>query len=554
MLVFVFLVSNVPTHLLRLPYHNSPTSPNDSVRGKLLLDVYYHYAHSGNNTVNADQKEVVDVAIKNLRKCHWATKLVEDPAFRDRSLLLPISLSALRTPWDSHRGMVEFEKPLLFPEVMFDDSMRKPHLTALLTPALDAVVSTLMPLDYVLTNSEENAWIRTEVQSTRTFMKPNMYIAHEVAVIHSPPTGGSELSESRGWANRLGVKLRFGECHWNLRTAVSCMVEIKESMQSAGRLHEAVGQIHAKVQCLLRDGEPGRSSYKYILCDASVLYLLEFSSTSLISLRQIKWSQAGSFAILLDFIRPTDEPIWLQTLRGALTHFKTKLVDIDAFLGHGAIGRVFHVQALDASFSAAIKVVASYHMPLLQHEILSLSQMRSDIKHSAALEEIVAEPRHDHLYTFTVAHHVIGGAALFGPVGATIYHHSIYENITANLLEEVFSLLVKLHRCGYTHGDPRLHNIIRLPTDPVGAGTRGGLNKPTIRNGTGPLMWIDFHQNCQTEPLLTELDATILLQSCFPSGNIADISELARRYALKVSDEPNQWLKDWVTSVKFNLD
>lgn len=98
-----------------------------------------------------------------------------------------------------------------------------------------------------------------------------------------------------------------------------------------------------KAQNLLRDSP--RPTRKVVRFDAQCVQLLVFTSSGLLSLQKFEWTAPGSFVVLLDFLHtpPTAEPDWLCVLRSACAHFRVTLAPTNAFLGHGATGRVFRV-------------------------------------------------------------------------------------------------------------------------------------------------------------------------------------------------------------------
>ena len=527
--------------LLRLEHPTGLVSPSASVQGQIAWE------GCTNQSSGASQAEVRR-ALDNLAECgQWGATICAAKDVKSHSLLST--------------------------RVVLTAKSQERELTALLTPAFAAVVQPLASEGYLLANSEDLGWIETLVPRKPTFQRPDLFVCHRAAFESDRPTAATSDSEA---AQRLqnaralipSHQLLFGRCKWTLRDALSCIIEVKLDLSTDGPLFEALGEILAKVQYLLR-GAVDRPSQKCILCDHQRLFLLVFSSTGLLSTRSLEWTEEGSFVVLLDFMRPSMEPRWLRTLRGACDHFKVRLpdaTDANTFLGQGATGRVFRVVCAAQSAasaasssaitgtSAAIKVVDNSghgeHIVSLQREVDVLQKLHEMSAAIPVLRRLLPEaPFGGKLY---VRPSEDGAAAMFTPVGTTVAHElaallldrgarsqtlqhrsRVADQVQALWLE-VLLALVTLHLCGCSHGDPRLPNLIRLVAPEsrgVASSTRGVEAGKHVLKAVPQdrLMWIDFRE-ADLFPLAH--DALFCMRSFFhpPSNFGPQLQVLASEY------------------------
>lgn len=163
------------------------------------------------------------------------------------------------------------------------------ELVKLLTPILMELVRRL-PLPKILVNSERFGWIRTETGVHRNFQKPDLFVCDQEAFVAHPAPKDTSFES----------KFLFGTCKWHLRDSVLCLIEVKRKIS----VHEAIGEIQPKAQNMLR-GNTTMTSVKCCLFDTCSVYLLEFSSDSLISSQHFLLTAGGAYRLISDFILPS---------------------------------------------------------------------------------------------------------------------------------------------------------------------------------------------------------------------------------------------------------
>jgi len=148
-----------------------------------------------------------------------------------------------------------------------------------------------------------------------------------------------------------------------------------------------------------------------------------------------------------------DECLPLRRIRAACDACGVDLAEEEAFLGAGAMGRVFAVTCRsDAQKRAALKIVTRDHEYVLQHEAQRLVA-------AEALDFVVNVVK-----SFTILPSNLGAAIVISPVGIPLDRESLLDD---GVIHRVVHLLQRLHSAGIVHGDPRLANIIVVNDDLV---------------------------------------------------------------------------------------
>ena len=390
---------------------------------------------------------------------------------------------------------------------------------ALITPVLSDVVARASP-GCILANSELIPWIRTAAEQTQFFQKPDLFACHRAAFVSGKrPFVNDRSAESTKLAEsfrRPSESFLFGSCAWPLRDAVLCIFEAKLAIER----NKDVGEIFPKVQNLLHGARAATA--KCCLFDMQKLYLLEFTATGLLSLHSFEWTAPGSRAALDAFVRPAVEPVWLRVLRGVCMGLKVEVPAADAYLGQGATGLAFRAkceeQPDDAAHYFALKITRdTSHISSLELEVLKLQEV---IAHSAPLPWL--QPRlpspPSALRLVLEESDRLGAGFMFGPVGKAVWSEQPRD---VRLWQEVLASLLLLHRAGLVHGDPRLPNLLRVPS-------------------RDQLVWIDFRESSahEDDPMAAfQLD----FQRCIASFYGVDAShsrmlELKQQYAKLLQD------------------
>jgi hypothetical protein len=166
-----------------------------------------------------------------------------------------------------------------------------------------------------------------------------------------------------------------------------------------------------------------------------------------------KWSLPGSVYYLKEFIAKCSS-INLNLLKDACLQFAVKLVN-QPYLGRGAIGRVYQVRYRDND--VALKIVTKEAVFFLYHE----HGFYESVKDLDCVASAVSKPVE-----------LLGGhgcAMMIEPVGRALY---LERPLSSHQVRSAVDVLCSLHKAGFTHGDPRVENLII---------TKGGLK------------WIDFN-------------------------------------------------------------
>ena len=400
-------------------------------------------------------------------------------------------------------------------------SYEEAELVALMTPTLLEIVRKLPDQQQLLINSESLKWIHTSSNREEYFQKPDLFICHRSAFVEgSEPAGAADAAQHAAdirATSTVGPKsYLFGRCVWQLREAVRCIIEAKRKKMT---VNKAIGECFNKAQNLLRDST--RTFHKVMLFDANDIYLLKIQLGRIESYNKFKWTDNGSFVVLLNFFHmsSSEEPKWLSVLRSACSHFEVTLHPTNAFLGQGATGRVFRVYKSDTSTKPyALKVVeaneSGEHVDLLFREVEQMTHL---------LKIPITDPVRRHLpqscselYIVCISEKVVlGAAAMFDPVGVALSDREVKRN--ESLWIEVCHALVALHAAGVRHGDPRLPNIVRVSsTNPRPGATSTRFSNTTTSPNT-ELIWIDFRTSHLNSPTTFEInfDCKLLLQSFF---------------------------------------
>ena len=214
---------------------------------------------------------------------------------------------------------------------------------ALVTPRLMEMVDSVSNHQKCVVNSELIAWIRTAVNMSEHYQKPDLFVCDKVAFIAGIPPSitTKSVASARVAASFRRAGFLFGSCAWQLRDSVLCIFEGKVKIT----LHEAIGEIFPKMQNLLNNSS--MAAQKCCLFDKDELYLLTFTSSGLFSSHRFRWTTPGSYQVLSDFICPPTlvEPTWLRTLRKLCSKFHVEpVMDGATFLGAGGTGKVFKVK------------------------------------------------------------------------------------------------------------------------------------------------------------------------------------------------------------------
>jgi len=228
-------------------------------------------------------------------------------------------------------------------------------------------------------------------------------------------------------------------------------------------------------------------------------------------IERIPWIAAGSKAAIKSHFEPVAEPKLLKALRALLSDFGVALDysrPAGAFLGAGAYGRVFAVK--DAGGAQQALKVCLYDgeeswAALLQHEHDSV------VAAAAAGAPVIA----------TASPLRLNKPAGYGGYVLREVGFPVEELKTLPDKKEAFAALAELHARGFTHGDARLPNLLRLSS-----------NK---------LVWVDFRGSLSAmsaEDIST--DASMLMSFCEnpPENAEARIEHYGEQMMSLIASEP----------------
>jgi len=338
-------------------------------------------------------------------------------------------------------------------------------MVALFTPTLMRVCLDANP-SFSLANSEKNKWIHTSSEMPVHFQAPDMHFSHIAALQpEKEPRGGKSKSAAvaMGFRNSQFV---FAGCAWPLRDAVACLFEAKVRIS----LFDNVGEIFPKVQNMLRGSD--RVTLRVCLFDPTFLYLLVFSSRTLLSYHCISWIDDGSVAVLVNFLRDAALPPWCRALDLLCRAHDVKPVRFGSFLGAGACGFAFKVElGAPKTGHCVLKLSKTAEtVQALELEAFKLAKVRTTLsssasdQHAAALKILPSLSTIQHCNVGSDTAPSIFASFLIEPVGL---HSLWHEDRSTVLFGELCAALAVLHKAGIYHGDPRLPNIIRLSDDSV---------------------------------------------------------------------------------------
>jgi hypothetical protein len=358
-------------------------------------------------------------------------------------------------------------------------AVRENGVTALLTPYLSAAFANAMGLSWILVNSEEYKWIRTD-KNVIYDLKPDLFVCHRSAFLSASPPTSIAVRDLRMHSSSDSDCYHFGRCAWKLADSVLCFIEVKIKIS----LNEAIGEADRKAMALLSSSKG--VVQRCCLVSLDEFYLLKFTASGLLSVRHWKWTTAGSLKALEDFLDSRQSPVCSilnQAISAAPLRQLKPTLPLGGYLGSGLHGTAFRLSLYDNDARQQMEYVAkvvstatdSLQLEALKYE--DLRTYRAQLKTAAeraALSQITISahslqsltsdrPRAEKgiapgfILVDGGTDGTAGAVLLVAPVGKSIYH----ESRDAKLLEAVLDVLHTLHCFRIVHGDARLANIIR---------------------------------------------------------------------------------------------
>ena len=226
---------------------------------------------------------------------------------------------------------------------------------------------------------------------------------------------------------------------------------------------------------------------------------------------QGNWTDPGSKSFLKNCVVKSTQmgdtlPILTEALIKLCDIFYVKINNRPSLLGQGAVGCVFRVYHQELNCDCALKIVLNVKIAE-EFQIMQAVYLKCP----NLVIELIKNP-----ITISLTDHSYCSGYLMKTIGKPI-HNQI------KLHQSVLQLLVDLHSNRFTHGDPRIENIVNI------SNKTSNMTKDDLR-------WIDL---CETKgPFSISIDLKILLASLFRDFNIEvcwhspEIGELISKYLM----------------------
>ncbi|KAF4147543.1 hypothetical protein GN958_ATG03262 [Phytophthora infestans] len=151
--------------------------------------------------------------------------------------------------------------------------------------------------------------------------------------------------------SRVGTSFRFGTA---IKALFDCLV-LFESKITKDLEGAPFGQVVRYTQHLFPKG-PGSA----VLFNRKLFWLIESINSAVVRVTEAAWVMEGSKALFRDFITKNLSP-WVTRLTAACSTLNVEVVEGDAFLRHGAFGRVFKVKRVGQDGDVlALKIVEKF--------------------------------------------------------------------------------------------------------------------------------------------------------------------------------------------------
>ncbi|ORY29915.1 hypothetical protein BCR33DRAFT_724537 [Rhizoclosmatium globosum] len=363
------------------------------------------------------------------------------------------------------------------------------------------IFQTALGPDVTLVNSEQSSWLSQGGDKSTNF-RPDFTVCLKGLHCYRKELGGEDVKSKRDVARDANDTIFYFGVPPEKLLDMICILESKVDFSET----RDFGQV---VRYLQHMGEFSSA----VLFDRKKCWL------------EVSWNVGGSKEKFVTFVLNSLRP-WSTLILDACKYYNVQLVESDAFLGAGAVGRVFKVYRTGTNgrrIYFALKVV-------LQTKHLGLSLLNTECG--------LLKQAHDTNVVVSVAGDFkrfegSGAALLISPVGKPICR----SELSLELLEKIGLVMYALHEKGFQHGDPRLENLI-------------------VTSDDGELMWIDLMESLWGEYGWRE-DATMLSNSLLNKVELSDsIKKLIAIYGVQRSRESclnlvNGW---WVELVKNGLE
>jgi hypothetical protein len=238
--------------------------------------------------------------------------------------------------------------------------------------------------------------------------------------------------------------LLFDTIPWEIRDMLHCIIQWKETISPSH-----YGELYSNLQHLSRGDE--HNTYCGMLCDRSKFALVQCKNLTFWDVTEGKWTDPGTIECIREFSnRKNDWLVLLDDICGQLNvelHVNSKLKT--AFLGAGAMGRVFEVKHKDTDQVFALKLVLGWNNHGSIDQILTLAREEFDAMCDMADCDSVMNVVENSFTTCTEIGEGVG--YLMTTIG-----DKVDSSINKKTRREIFMSLLKLHRFGRTHGDARL--------------------------------------------------------------------------------------------------
>jgi hypothetical protein len=253
-----------------------------------------------------------------------------------------------------------------------------------------------------------------------------------------------------------------------------------------------------------------------MLCDGSTFAMVQCKNLVFSDVTVGSWTEPGSIQCICDFSnRKNDWLVLLNNICGQLNlelHINCKLKT--AFLGAGAMGRVFEVIDKGTNEIYALKLVLGRNDQGSIDHILTLARGEFNAMKEMAECGCVMNVVDDSFKSCTET--VQGVGYLMTTIGEKVLVKS-KKNRNA-----IFMSLLELHCLGRTHGDARLANVIRI----------------SIGDKKFKYVWIDWMlRPVSSERECREHDVITLVNSMFGEGSFDKTSQQFADYAIEPTEE-----------------
>ncbi|KAJ3288486.1 hypothetical protein HDU79_004798 [Rhizoclosmatium sp. JEL0117] len=331
--------------------------------------------------------------------------------------------------------------------------------------------------DVNLVKSEQSNWLSNRGDKSTNF-EPELTVCLKGLYCCRKELGGEGKTNMREECDTNDTVFHYGvppEKLWDML----CILE--------GKVNFSETSDFGQVVCYLQQMGEFSSA---VLFDRKRCWLVRSREKKVIaSVEEVNWNVGGSKEKFVTFVLNSLRP-WSTLILDACTYYNVQLVESDAFLGSGAVGRVFKVYRTGTNgrrIYFALKVVLQ-----TRHHGLSLLNMECGLLKQAHHTNVVVSVAGD-FKRFEGS----GAALLISPVGKPICR----SELSLELLEKIGLVLYAIHEKGFQHGDPRLENLI-------------------VRNDDGGLLWIDLMESLWGDYRWTEMLSKSLLNKLELSDSI----------------------------------